>query len=74
MRDTVDGMDWDQLEEFIRAQMKAQPRGYQVALAERLGIAQPSVAQFVSGRRSIPTAHVATILDELGFKLAVVPK
>lgn len=67
-------MEWDQLETFIREQIKAQPRGFQGALAERLGIAPPSVAQFMTGRRSIPTAHVATILDELGFKLAVVPK
>lgn len=67
-------MTWEELESYIRQQIQAQPRGFQAALAERLGISTPSVAQFVAGARGIPAGRVPTILDALGMELAVKPK
>lgn len=54
--------------------MRAQPRGYQAALAERLGVSKQFVNQLVAGRSAIGLDHLQPILDSLGLKLAVVPK
>lgn len=67
-------MTWEEFEAHIREQIQAQPRGFQKALADRLGVAQPSVAQFVTGSRSIPTGHLTAILDALGLELSTRPK
>ncbi|AFD26766.1 transcriptional regulator [Deinococcus gobiensis] len=67
-------MTWEQTEHYLREQIRAQPRGFQTALAERLGISQPAVAQFVGGGKSIPTSHLSAILDMLGLELSVQPR
>lgn len=67
-------MTWEQAEHYLREQIRAQPRGFQTALAERLGISQPAVAQFVGGGKSIPTTHLSTILDMLGLELSIRPR
>lgn len=67
-------MTWEQTEHYLREQIRAQPRGFQTALAERLGISQPAVAQFVGGGKNIPTTHLSAILDMLGLELKVQPR
>ncbi|MFC5848345.1 hypothetical protein [Deinococcus petrolearius] len=67
-------MTWEETEHHLREQIRAQPRGFQTALAERLGISQPAVAQFVGGGKSIPTTHLSAILDMLGLELGVHPR
>ena len=67
-------MTWEQAEHYLREQIRAQPRGFQTALAERLGISQPAVAQFVGGGKNIPTTHLSAILDMLGLELSIRPR
>ena len=67
-------MTWEQAEHHLREQIRAQPRGFQTALAERLGISQPAVAQFVGGGKNIPTTHLSAILDMLGLELSIRPR
>lgn len=64
-------MTWQELETLIRDRAKAQPRGWQTQLAERLGVSQPTVAQFLTGRRGVPPAHLDIILDALDLELDV---
>ncbi|WP_157468821.1 hypothetical protein [Deinococcus murrayi] len=67
-------MDWEELEDYLREQIKAQPRGFQTALAERLQVTPASVAGYTSRGKSIPVKHVSVILDALGLELAVRPR
>lgn len=67
-------MTWPEIETLIREKVREQPRGFQTQLAARLDVDPSTVAQFLSGRRGIPTEHAPAILDALGFELAVVRK
>ncbi len=46
----------------------------QAALAERLGVKQPSVADILSGRRGRQPESLLNLLDALGLELTVTPK
>ena len=46
----------------------------QAALAERLGVKQPSVADILSGRRGRQPESLLNLLDALGLELTVMPK
>lgn len=67
-------MNWEEAEEYLRTKMRAQPRGFQSALAEKLGVAQPSVANYLTRGKRIPTAHLSAILDALGLEIEFRPK
>lgn len=64
-------MNWEELQEDLRQRMKNQPRGFQAKLAKSLGIAQPSVAGYMTGKKDIPTAHITPILRELGLEITL---
>lgn len=67
-------MNWEELQSDLRQRMRDQPRGFQTQLAQKLGVAQPSVAAYMTGRKEIPTAHLTTILDVLGLQVELTPK
>lgn len=46
----------------------------QAALAQRLGVKQPSVADILSGRRGRQPESLLNLLDALGLELTVTPK
>lgn len=67
-------MNWEELQEHLRQQLRDQPRGFQTQLAKKLGVAQPSVAAYMTGKKDIPSSHITPILEELGLELTVQQK
>ena len=63
----IGGVKWAQAQAVILDRMKAQPRGYQALLAEKIGKTPGYVSHILTGKRPIPEEHLDTILETLGL-------
>lgn len=70
----IDPVKWPEVEQLIRTQMQAQPRGYQARLAEKIGKTPAYTNQIIAARRPIPLEHLDAILESLGLEYDVVVK
>ncbi len=64
-------MNWEEFEDYLRQAIKAQPRGFQTQLAEKLGVKPPSIAGYTTRGKSIPPGHISTILQLLNLEIKV---
>lgn len=67
-------MNWEEFEEHLRQAIKAQPRGFQTQLAEKLGVKPPSIAGYTTRGKSIPPGHISTILQLLNLEIKMQTK
>ena len=64
-------MQWNEAQEEIRQRVR-EKRGAQTEIARQHAISQPSVAQYITGGKTIPLDHLDTILDVLDLELELV--
>lgn len=68
----IDPVKWPEVQEAIRQKMLAQPRGYQAALARKIGKTPGFVNQIVTARIPIPVEHLDAVLDSLDMEYDVI--
>ncbi|SMB91211.1 hypothetical protein [Deinococcus hopiensis] len=67
-------MTWSELEQLLREHAKKQPRGFQAALAKKLEVKPPMVAQALAGIKRIPPEWLGPMTELMGLKLVLQPK
>lgn len=63
---------WAEAQAVILERMRAQPRGYQAELANRIGKTPGYVSHILTGRRPIPEEHLDAVLASLGLQYDVI--
>lgn len=67
----IDPVKWPEVQQAIRQRMSSQPRGYQAALARKLGKTPGFVNQMVRGDVPIPVEHLDAVLESIEMEYDV---
>lgn len=61
----------DEFWAFVRATMRAQPRGYQTRIAQELDVEKSYITRFIQGKHELAPKYQQAVLDSLGIEIDV---